>query len=164
MLNVGRIEIQKNQQFLIDILKEMLNINDNAYLIIVGNGSLKEQLLAKAKKLGVYDHFIYLGERGDIHDILKSSDVFVMTSIYEGLPTVAVEAQAAQKKVVLSDTISPETKLTESVQFLSLKESPQKWAVSILGMRSVSGQNEKLTLFDSKVTAEKMRKIYRSSI
>ena len=53
-----------------------------------------------------------------------------MPSLYEGLPMVGLEAQAAKLKLVLADTISKDTKLTNNVDFVSLDETPQEWAKS----------------------------------
>ena len=63
---------------------------------------------------------------------MQGMDFFVLPSYFEGLPTVAVEAQASGLPCLMSDTITRETKITENCWFLPLKESPEAWGQFIL--------------------------------
>lgn len=71
-------------------------------LLSVGAGSLEAEIHGLANDLGISDHVLFLGEREDIAELLKAMDVFLLPSLYEGLPIVAVEAQAANVKLVMS--------------------------------------------------------------
>jgi glycosyltransferase involved in cell wall biosynthesis len=68
--------------------------------IIVGDGEKREELKALAQNLGLQNHVKFLGYREDAQDILKSFTIFALSSLWEGLPIVILEAMAAGKPVV----------------------------------------------------------------
>lgn len=126
--HVGRLSPQKNPFGLIDIFKEVLKETENSVLLSVGSGEIADDVHNYAKEKGVYENILFLGRRNDIDCLLSASDVFLLPSFYEGLPIVAVEAQASGLPCVLSDCISPEAAITGNVKFLSLKEPASEWA------------------------------------
>ena len=63
---------------------------------------------------------------------MSASDVFFLPSFYEGLPIVAIEAQAAGLNLVMSDNITKETDITGNVKFISLNEDDETWANVLL--------------------------------
>jgi glycosyltransferase involved in cell wall biosynthesis len=130
--HVGRFEHVKNHTFLIDVFSELKAKVSDAVLLLVGTGSFEPQIREKVQRLGLLDSVLFLGVRSDVHRILQAVDVFVMPSLYEGLPVVTVEAQTSGVSCVFSDTISTECKMTDNVTFLSLNESPSTWASQIL--------------------------------
>jgi glycosyltransferase involved in cell wall biosynthesis len=101
--NVGRLNPQKAQHLLIDAAKIVLRQAPDARFLIVGRGHLEEQLKTHARAAGVADQVIFTGLRRDIPEILAQSDIFVLSSLWEGLPLSAVEAMAAARPVVLTD-------------------------------------------------------------
>ena len=74
----------------------------------------------------------FLGQRSDANELYQAFDVFLLPSLYEGLPVVGVEAQAAGLLCILSDDMTKETKVLESTEFLSLSTSPEVWANILL--------------------------------
>lgn len=97
---VGPFKPQKNLQDFIKlcaIVKQ--SITDCAYLII-GDGSERPGLEALARNLGVSDSLKFLGWRKDVSELLGITDVFVMTSLWEGLPRAILEAMCAGVPVV----------------------------------------------------------------
>ena len=80
----------------------------------------------------------FLGIREDISDIMQGMDLFLFPSLFEGLPVVLVEAQAAGLKCIVSDTITSETDVSGRVEFVSLKESPEEWADKILSLHHMN--------------------------
>ncbi len=158
--NIGRMEKQKNQDFLIDIFESVLVIQPDAKLVLVGNGSLRDSILRKVKDKKLESKVLYLGEREDMPQLLSTMDVFVLSSLYEGLPTVAVEAQAALLKLVLTDTISKETSLTPNVSYMGLDEPLESWASAIVSSPLENSYTPELGNYDYRVTAPKMCDIY----
>ncbi|RKL66434.1 glycosyl transferase family 1 [Salipaludibacillus neizhouensis] len=130
--HIGRFNTQKNHELLIDIFKKVNEKNPNSTLLLVGEGDLKIRMEEKVKKLGLSSAVKFLGVREDISEIMQGMDVFLFPSLFEGLPVVLVEAQAAGLKCIVSDTITSETDVTGQLDFKSLKTSPEKWATAIL--------------------------------
>jgi len=129
--NVGNLLASKNHSFLIDIFSCYLKKNSNSYLLIVGSGSLKEELEEKAARLGIQKNVIITGARRDVNQILNAMDYFVFPSVFEGLPVTLVEAQCNGLKCFISDTISDEVVLTDLVSKKSLDANAQAWADAI---------------------------------
>lgn len=130
--HVGRMTEQKNPFRLIDIFDALCEREPKAELLYVGTGELEEQVSEYAKKKKCAEKIRLLGVRSDVRELMQASDVFLLPSLYEGLPIVAIEAQAAGLPVVLSSNITEETDITGNLCFLNLAESDQLWAETIL--------------------------------
>lgn len=102
-VNVARFHRQKNHGLLIDAFHAALKQAPKSLLLLVGNGSLQPTIQAKVVALDLQENIRFLGERGDIEDILNASDVVVSASDWEGLPNNLVEALAAGKAVVATN-------------------------------------------------------------
>lgn len=142
--NVGRFTKQKNQMYLVQMFNEILKKDSNSYLIIVGDGPLKDHIENYVKELGITEHVKFLGVRNDINEIMQAIDVFIMPSLYEGLPIVAVEAQASGAAMVLSDTISKETQLLPNVKWFSLKSSVDENVELVMNLNLLSEEERKM--------------------
>lgn len=129
---VGRLVTVKNHSFLIDVFIEILSQINNAKLIIVGIGELKDSLEAKVEKLGIKNKVIFTGLRHDVPQLLNAFDSFVLPSLYEGLPFVGIEAQANGLQTFISSSVSSQIILTNNIHLLSLNEPPKRWADNIL--------------------------------
>lgn len=101
ILAVGSFSIAKNYFNLlnaINIVKEKL---DKPFvLLIAGDGELRNEIEQLIKTLNISDNVILLGRRNDIPALMSACDVFVLSSDYEGLPTVLIEAMGCQAQVV----------------------------------------------------------------
>ncbi len=135
--HVGRFDKNKNQRFLLEILEELLNRHADVRLLLIGDGDELCQVKKEAVCKGLGDSVFFLGRRGDICDLMQAMDVFVLPSYFEGLSIVAIEAQSAGLPVFLSDTLSAEHKIVDSVYFLSIYSGPGKWAELILEKKTV---------------------------
>ncbi|MEK3879582.1 glycosyltransferase family 1 protein [Paenibacillus sp. FSL M7-0420] len=162
---VGRLTHQKNHKFLIEVFNEIYKKNKNAVLLLVGRGDLEKELMLQVERLQLTEAVKFLGIRNDINNVLQAMDVFLLPSIYEGLPVVIVEAQAAGLKCVVSDTVTREVKVTDLVDYISLKETYEKWAFKILELtRSYSRESTYEELkkegYDIEQEARKMELYY----
>lgn len=101
--NIGRLGLSKGQHLLLDAARIVLERQPSARFMIVGQGQLEARLKAQAARLGIAERVTFAGMRRDIPAILAETDVFVLSSLWEGLPLTAVEAMAAARPVVLTD-------------------------------------------------------------
>ena len=116
--HVGAFREQKNHKFLLKVFSEL--DDPNAELVLVGDGPLKREVKAQAKKLGITNKIQFLGSRNDVNKLLQAFDVFVMPSLWEGLSISTIEAQASGLPLILSNKISRLTQITDDVEFISL--------------------------------------------
>ena len=130
--HLGRFVAQKNHTFLIDIFNEIHKKNNNSILLLAGQGPLMEDIKNKVKDLNLEDSVEFLGQRNDANELYQAFDVFLLPSLYEGLPVVGVEAQAAGLLCYLSDDMTKETKVLDITKFMSLNNTPEEWADNIL--------------------------------
>lgn len=130
--HIGRFVAQKNHDFLIDIFNEIHKKNNNSILLLAGQGPLMEDIKNKVKELNLEDSVKFLGQRNDANELYQAFDVFLLPSLYEGLPVVGVEAQAAGLLCYLSDDMTKETKVLDITKFMSLNNTPEEWANNIL--------------------------------
>ena len=130
--HIGRFVAQKNHDFLIDIFNEIHKKNNNSILLLAGQGPLMEDIKNKVKELNLDDNVKFLGQRNDANELYQAFDVFLLPSLYEGLPVVGVEAQAAGLLCYLSDDMTKETKVLDITKFMSLNNPPKEWADNIL--------------------------------
>lgn len=105
IISLGRLEPQKNFALLIDSFK-ILSVNSSARLIIFGEGSLRSDLEAQISKSGLSGRVDLPGYAINPFAALRSADLFVLSSHWEGLPTVAIEALACGTPVVSTDNSS----------------------------------------------------------
>jgi glycosyltransferase involved in cell wall biosynthesis len=97
---IGRLHAQKGQEFLLRALPEVLREHPDVRCEIIGEGEIRGELEDLAKSLGIQKSVDFLGERTDIPELLCSLDVFVLPSLWEGLPLVLLEAMASGIPVV----------------------------------------------------------------
>lgn len=130
--HIGRFVQQKNHIFLIDIFNEIVKKNKDTVLLLAGQGPLMEETKAKVKELGIEKNVQFLGQRSDANELYQAFDVFLLPSLYEGLPVVGIEAQAAGLLCFLSSDMTKETKVLDSTIFMSLSNGAEEWASKLL--------------------------------
>lgn len=100
VLSVGNFKPQKNPLDLVKVAAAVLTQKADLHFVFAGDGPLKAEAEANAQELGLTQQIHFLGWRQDIPDLLKSANVFLLTSLWEGLPRAIVEAFAARLPVV----------------------------------------------------------------
>jgi glycosyltransferase involved in cell wall biosynthesis len=100
---VGRLSEEKGFRFLIEAIPWVLAEVPDAYFLIVGDGKLQKSLWNQAAALGIEHRVIFAGSRLDVEEILSCLDLFVSSSLWEGLPTNILESMASGVPVVATD-------------------------------------------------------------
>ena len=161
--HVGRFNEQKNHSFLIDIFESYNKLNNESVLLLAGEGALMEQIKEKVYKKGLERNVRFLGLRSDISEIMQAFDVFLLPSLFEGLPLVIVEAQAAGLPCFAADTISPLSDLgCGLVRFLPLSD-PEIWAKAARSSQSARLKTTQIIIdagYDIRSTASELLGIY----
>lgn len=93
---IGRLEVAKGHKFVIEAFKKVQEERKDSLLklMIIGEGEEKENLIKYVRKLGLEDKIIFTGYRKDIEELMAIMDIFVLSSLREGLPRVLVQAAA----------------------------------------------------------------------
>lgn len=129
---VARFERQKNHQYLINVFSKVLHLAPTSILLLVGRGSLEESIKNYVVELGLQDSVMFLGIRTDVSELLNVFDVFVLPSLFEGLPVSIIEAQANGLCSVISSSITKEVSITDLVTFKEIAIPPVEWASYII--------------------------------
>ncbi len=163
--NVGRFTNQKNHTFLIDIFNEIHKKNETAILMLVGMGGKEQEIRDKVEKLGLKDAVRFMGFCNNTNELFWCMDVFLLPSLYEGLPVVGVEAQCTGLPCFMSkNVITDEVKITENVTFIELEKSAKEWAETILNS-NLSRRNTYEELRNAgyfiEQTVEELERFYR---
>ena len=131
--HIGRLTEQKNTLFIIDIFEEIYKRENNARLVIIGDGNLREKMLKKIDEKGLKNVVLYLGRREDIHQFYNAFDAFLLPSLYEGLPVVGVEAECCGLPMFFSTEIPKESSACDDIgTFIGLDKSAGEWAEKVL--------------------------------
>ena len=101
-------------------------------MVLVGQGPLQKEIEEKVNNLGLQNRVLFLGQRNDANELYHAMDVFVLPSLYEGLPVVGVEAQAAGLLCKLSNAMTKETKILDTTNFIDLNLPAEVWAEKII--------------------------------
>lgn len=125
--HVGRFAYQKNHQFMINVFEQLACQQQNAYLLLVGEGELQEEIQRRVNSIGLGERVIFTGPRQDVSDMYSAMDVFFLPSFYEGLAVVAWEAQANGLPVVSSNNVSEEVICSDNMVRLDLDEEYDVW-------------------------------------
>ena len=132
--HIGRFVPVKNHAFLIKIFNEIHKKNNDSVLLLVGQGPLLGDVKQQVHNLNLDGCVKFLGQRNDTNRLYQAFDVFLLPSLYEGLPVVGIEAQASGLLCVLSNKMTKETMVLDSTIFMPITISPSVWANKILDL------------------------------
>jgi sugar transferase (PEP-CTERM/EpsH1 system associated) len=134
---VARLDAIKNHTCFIRAMKIIATRLPEAVLLIIGDGLLRTELESLTANLQLQDHIKFLGARSDIAELLSMLDVFVLSSLSEGLSLTLIEACAAAKPIVATDVGgNPEIVEHESNGLLVPSDQPEDLAKAILEILS----------------------------
>ena len=103
IISAGRLEKVKGYDLMIEVAREMIKASNDWRWDIYGDGSLKNEIENQIRKAGLEQNVFLKGRVDNIHQIYNNYSLFVLTSYYEGLPLVLLEAQYAKLPVVSFD-------------------------------------------------------------
>lgn len=168
---IARFELQKNPLFLLDILNEIAQKQENSHFVIIGAGAMEQQMLDKIKNLKLDERISWLGRREDIKQFYMAFDAFLLPSLYEGLPVVGIESQAAGLPVFFSENVTREAGIAELGHFISLDKPANEWADIIIretqkSMPQRRGREEDLRKagFDAVTEAERLTEFFEKAV
>lgn len=132
--HVGRFVKQKNHRFLVQIAREVCAQEPNVRFILVGDGPLRPLVEQEVARSDLGERFVFTGVRPDVPRLmLGAMDVFLLPSLWEGLPLVLIEAQAAGLTCVISDVISEEVDADPRlIHRLPLEQNAKMWTEALL--------------------------------
>lgn len=163
-VSAGRLSAQKNYPLLLEALAQAPGV----LVVIAGDGELREVLVAQARDLGIAERVRFLGAiaRADIPDLLRASDVFVQTSLFEGQSNALLEAMNEGMATLVADIPEQRETLTdartgERVGELAPIGQPEAWASALVGLRDDPARRATLAaaakaLVDRQFTVERM--------
>lgn len=166
--HVGRFGFMKNHAYVLDVFGELCKKRADAVLILIGTGTLEEEMKAKAKAMGLEDKIQFLGNHSDVECYYQAFDYFVFPSFFEGFPGSVLEAQAAGLHCLVSDHVTREVALTELVSYRSIEEPAAVWANEIAANSEQHKTRESKSAqiiekgFDVRQQAAKMEAFYIS--
>ena len=169
--HVGNFNNQKNHTFLIDIFYEISKKYDNAVFFLMGTGDKMDEIKEKVSQLKLNDKVFFLGSVNNVEEIIQGMDIMLFPSLFEGLPNVVIEWQAAGLPCILSDKITEECAVCDLVKFVSIEQGVDKW-IDVLNTINVYNDAERKEMssyackmliknsFEIEENVSKLEKIY----
>lgn len=163
--HTARFHPAKNHLFLIDVFKEFKTLCANSKLLLIGDGELRDQIEQKIQTLGIADDVIFAGIVPNVYDYEQAMDIFILPSLYEGLPLSIIEAQISGLKCFTTKgTVSEESSVTDLVSYLPLECGAKYWAEEIYKAKDYERYDRldeiKKAGYDANTTAQTLQEIY----
>ena len=140
---------------MIDVFNDIHSKCKNSKLLLIGQGPLVDEIKEKVKTLNLEDSVIFMGQRNDVNELFQAFDVFLLPSLYEGLPVVGVEAQASGVLCVFSTSMTKDVKMLEESLFISLNDNSNVWKDKILSSTNYERVNTEQIITDKKFNIKK---------
>lgn len=147
--HVGGLCDTKNHAYLLDVFRAVAARRDDAVLLMVGTGPMREEIEARVERHPYRDRIIMYGETPEPEKMYMAMDAFVFPSKYEGLPMTLLEAQTSGLPCVISDAVTDEAVLSGNVKKLSIGVDAEVWAEEIVGL----AQGDRGAFFDAQRAA-----------
>ena len=161
--SVGRLDDNKNQIFLLKILKILVRESKDYKLVLFGEGENEKQLRQYVEKNNLSDYVIFGGLVKNINEYYNAMDFFLLTSFSEGLPFVLIEAQANGLPVIASSSIDPKSKLNDNFEFLNLDDGVEYWANEIINVNKKRQKpSDQIGEYSIEKTVARIEEIYES--
>ena len=167
-VSVGRISTPKNQIFMIEIFDELRKLRNDVHLNMVGMlgyGELEEKIKETVEKKGLNEYVSFFPFDTNVPELLSACDFFLLPSLWEGLPVVAIEAQSMELPIYISDKVTKEVDMGLA-KYLPIDNGAQVWAEEIHkdienGTYPKELDPERVKIFDMKNVAREFEKMYK---
>jgi glycosyltransferase involved in cell wall biosynthesis len=166
-----RLTNQKGLTFLLKAMPELIKRFPGITLIIAGEGPLENDLKNEASALGITDNVMFIGPRLDMPELLQLFDLYVLPSLWEGLPMVLLEAMAAKCPIVATNVGGNASAITNGINGSLVKpEDPKALSDEIVRVLSSPDILEKYRLngvntfhnnFAARVMTGRYEKLYK---
>jgi len=134
-LAIGRFDLPKDYPTMLQAFARGIHNDPSALLLIAGDGPLRKDMEIMAQELGIKGHIKFLGIRRDIPQLMNAADAYVMSSSWEGMPMVLLEASATGLPIVATDVGgNGEIVLNGITGFLVPARNPEALAEAMLRM------------------------------
>lgn len=162
--HVGRFSYPKNHEFLVDVFSEVHQKDSSAVLMLVGTGEKEAKIREYVNERELSDAVLFMGNRSDVNELYQAMDVFVMPSLFEGVPLVSVEAQFSGLPCVFSTSVTKEVIFTDRCESVDLLQSADAWAEIVLnqGRLERSAAVNEYALFDVRNARKVLEESYVS--
>ena len=167
--HVGRFDIPKNHDRMLDIFQQIASEKKDVMLCLVGpKEGLYKEIKEKTVQKGLEDKVYFAGKQENIRRYLSAMDVFLFPSVFEGVPFALIEAQANGLACVMSEAVSEEAVVfPERVRRLSLDRDNIQWAAAVMAMSSMNREAADLikkrlsdTHFNIETEAKRLKDLY----
>ena len=167
--HIGYMDTEKNHLYLLRVFKKLIEKRPDARLLLIGDGRLRSEIESFIDENELRDFVYVLGKRSDVEKLYQCMDVFVLPSLFEGLPVTLVEAQSAGLPCVVSDTVTKQISLTQTMQYVGIEDTDiDAWISCILRFadtendRSAYADVMKASDFNIENCTEKLMRIYEN--
>ena len=159
--HVARFDVQKNHDFLLRAFRDYASIRSDALLFLIGDGALRKDIEKTIGEYHLQDRVVLFGVRRDIPRIMQALDLFVLPSLFEGLPGTVIEAQAAGLPCLVSDKVSRECSIVPGyVRFLPIDQGTDIWVNAFDEIRGFPRKNTTAAIEEAGFDAERQVKRY----
>lgn len=157
--SIGRYTFQKNQLFLLEVVKKIVEKNRDFKLLLIGEGELKNDYLEYIKNNKLEQNIILEQPQNDIYKYYSAFDIFAFPSRFEGLGIVVIEAQASGLSCIVSKNVPIDVKISDLIDYVDI-DSIEKWYDKIVNFKKNSNRNYDLSKSDYNIKNEYKKLIY----
>ena len=163
LVQIGRLVPVKNFEFTLSVMQ---NLPENFKLFILGDGFLKENIEMQILEKNLNDRVMLLGTRRNVNDFMSAADIFLLPSLFEGLPITLLEATSNGLISIVSSNVTDEVSCFDVISYLDL--DIDKWENKIKLTKNRINRKEynnlfKNSKFDISNFIKEMEKIYDKS-
>lgn len=164
-ISVGRLDYSKNYDMLLRVSKRLKEEKFSFKVYIVGNGDERENLEKQIQEQNMEDTFILLGRKDNPYPYVKNSDLFLLSSRYEGLPTVVIEALILHVPCLATDVAGIGQIITPQIGVISKNAEEdfyQKWKEILKNPERIKEMKENLKdyQYDNESILQKIQELF----